>query len=101
MTSETVVHDQESEDSECWCCAQAIPPGEMVRLDNHPEVALCLGCARFLAQRVSAIEDRERTGPAVLARDVVRRMRRAVIDHSWHTRPLVGTGLRWPGRYLP
>jgi hypothetical protein len=101
MTSETSVQDEESGHSECWCCGQSAPSGQMVRLGNHPEVALCLRCARFVAHRANEIEDRQRTGPAVLARNVVRRVRRAVVDHGWHNKPIVGPGLQWLGRHLP
>ncbi len=101
MTSKTTEQAEEPGQSECWCCGRPTPSGQMVQLDNHPEVALCLGCARFVAHRASEIEDRQRTGPAVLARDVVRRVRRAVVHHGWHNKPMVGPGPRWLGRHLP
>lgn len=101
MSSETRVQDEESVHSECWCCGQSAPSGQMVHLGNHPEVAVCLACARFVAHRADEIEDRQRTGPAVVARNVVRRVRRSVVDHGWHNKPIVGPGLQWLGRHLP
>lgn len=64
-------------------------------------VAVCLGCARFVALRAREIEDRGRGGPAVRVRDVVRGARRAVVDRGLHDTPIVGAGLRWLGRQLP
>ena len=75
--------------------------GQSVHLGNHPEVAPCLGCARFVANRAREIEDRERTGPAVRARDLMRRARRTVVEHGWHDKPIVGPVLRWLGRHTP
>ena len=101
MTSETRAPSKKFSQSECWCCGQPTPSGQVVRLDNHPEVSLCLRCARFVAHRASEIEDRQRSGPAVLARGVVRRARRSVVAHQWHNKPIVGPGLRWLGHHLP
>ena len=101
MTSETAVQDENSRQSECWCCGQRALSGQMVHLGNHPEVALSLRCARFVAHQAGEIEDRQRVGPAVLAREVVRRVRSGVVEHGWHDKPIVGPGLRWLGRHLP
>ncbi|MEO3936180.1 hypothetical protein V3N99_05390 [Dermatophilaceae bacterium Soc4.6] len=55
----------------------------------------------FVARQANEIEDRQRTGPAGLARDIVRRVRSAVVDPGRDNRPVVGPGLRWLGRHLP
>lgn len=73
----------------------------MVHLGNHPEVALCLSCARWAAKEAWEIEDRARTGPLVLARDRFRAARRHVIHRGWHRHPLLGRPLRWIGKRLP
>jgi hypothetical protein len=73
----------------------------MVHLGNHPEVALCLPCARWAAKQAWEIEDRDRAGVVVGLRDRFRRLRRGVIDHNWHRHPIVGRPLRWLGRHLP
>jgi hypothetical protein len=73
----------------------------MVHLGNHPEVALCLGCARWAAKEASEIEDRGRTGPLVFARDRLREARRAVVSRGWHRKPIIARPLRWIGRWMP
>jgi hypothetical protein len=72
-----------------------------VRLGHHPEVALCLGCARWAAKRAWEIEDRARTGPVVGVRNRFRALRRAVVDRGWHRHRLLGGPLRWVGKRLP
>lgn len=73
----------------------------MVHLGNHPEVALCLPCARWAANEAWAIEDRDRTGILVTLRDRFRELRRAVIDRNWHRHGAIGRPLRWLGKHLP
>jgi hypothetical protein len=73
----------------------------MVNLGNHPEVHLCLGCAHFVHQQAWEIEDREKHGPAVVARARFRRLRAEVVRRDWHRNSFVGRGLRWLGKYLP
>lgn len=73
----------------------------MVRLGNHPEVTLCLGCARWAAQQAKEVEDLTRTGPLVLIRDRARLARQKVTQRGWHERRLIGRPLRWLGRHLP
>jgi hypothetical protein len=87
--------------NECWCCGAATTPTTEVRLGNHPEVALCLPCARWVAKRAGEVEDRGRSGPGVRARSIARRGREYVVRHGWHRHPLVGRSLRRLGRYLP
>jgi len=73
----------------------------MVRLGNHPEVALCLRCARWAAKQAAQIEDLTRTGPLVRVRNLLRLARRTVIQHDWHRNRWLGGVLRWLGRRLP
>lgn len=37
--------------TECYCCANAFAEAELVRLQSHPEVALCSGCVEWLVQQ--------------------------------------------------
>jgi hypothetical protein len=73
----------------------------MVHLGNHPEVALCVGCARWAANQAWEIEDTNKTGPLVLARDRLRAARRHVVDKGWRRNRLLGGPLRWLGKRLP
>jgi hypothetical protein len=73
----------------------------MVHLGNHPEVALCLRCARWAAKQAWEIEDRDRTGALVLARDRFRALRSRVVDRGWQHNRYVGRPLRWLGKHLP
>ena len=87
--------------SECWCCGTVDDPARMVHLQNHPEVALCVPCARWASQQAWAIEDQGRTGPVVLVRDRLRSARLAVVRRGWHNNRIVGRPLRWLGKRLP
>jgi hypothetical protein len=64
--------------SECWCCGQVEDPHRMVRLDKHPEVTLCLRCARWAARQAAQLEDLGRTGVLVRVRDRLRFVRRKI-----------------------
>ncbi|HEY2296438.1 MAG TPA: hypothetical protein VGH43_01820 [Jatrophihabitans sp.] len=89
------------ESSECWCCGAVGDPDRMVHLGNHPEVALCIGCARWAAQQAWGLEDRSKSGPLVAARDGLRAARRTVIEHGWQHNRVIGGPLRWIGKRLP
>ena len=73
----------------------------MVHLGDHPEVTLCLWCARWAAKQAKEIEDLTRTGPLVRARDRLRLARHKVMQRGWHERRLIGRPLRRLGKYLP
>jgi len=73
----------------------------MIHLGNHPEVTLCIRCGRWAAKQASEIDDRARTAPWTMARDRLRMARRSVVRRSLHNAPIIGTPLRWLGRYLP
>lgn len=101
MTTPTAVDDHEDARSQCWCCGTVEDPVGMIRLGNHPEVQLCVRCARWAAKQAWEIEDRARTGPLVIARDRARLLRRRVIEHGWQHNRLLGRPLRWLGKRLP
>lgn len=101
MKTVTDAHEPQGRPSECWCCGAINDPDRMVHLGSHPEVALCLGCARWAAKQARAIEDQSKTGPIVIARDRFRAVRRDVINHGWHRNRLFGPPLRWIGKRLP
>jgi hypothetical protein len=86
---------------ECWCCGTRQQPDAVVHLGNHPEVAVCLGCAHFLHQRARGREDALRRSPAARARDGLRAARSLVIRLRWHEKPGIGRLLRWLGRRTP
>src|SRR4051794_38108704 len=85
----------------CWGCGTSYPEPEIVRLGQHHEVGVCLGCAHFLHQRARAREDAARPSPATCARHVLRTARELVIRRGWHTWPLIGPVLRRLGSRLP
>lgn len=95
------VEDEELGPGTCWCCGTAGDPERMVHLGNHPEVVLCLGCARWAAKEAGEIEDRDRTGLLPRARDKFRDLRRGVVHRGWHRNRYLGPALRWIGRRLP
>ena len=102
MTAVTAVAtDEPPRRSECWCCGLIEDPARMVHLGNHPEVALCLRCARWTAKQAREIEDLTRTGPLVRARDRARLGRQKVMQRGWHRNRWLGRPLRWLGRRLP
>ena len=85
----------------CWCCGARRPPGEVVRLGNHPEVALCFRCAHWAHHQARSSEDATRPTPAARVRDVLRAGRREVMRRGWHHKPILGPVLRWLGPRLP
>jgi hypothetical protein len=72
-----------------------------VRLGEHPEVAVCTGCAHFLHQQARSLEDAGRPPAAARARDGVRAVRRLAVARRWHEKPVIGPALRWLGTRLP
>jgi hypothetical protein len=85
----------------CWCCGAPNPPTNLIRLDEHREVALCLRCAHWLALCAKQRRDELQPSLAGRARDVLRAARRTVVDHGWQRRSIVGAALRWIGRHTP
>jgi hypothetical protein len=101
MTTHTADEDATIDPSRCWCCDAIEDPARMVRLGNHPEVALCVRCARWAAKEAWEIEDQGRTGALVTARDRLRAARRGVVRRGWHHHRLLGGPVRWIGKHLP
>ena len=97
----TAADPVDSDYADCWCCGQRYPAERLMRLGDHPEVAVCLACAHFLHQQAMHREDALRPSIASRLRDGLRWGRRVVMDHYWHQRPLIGRPLRWLGRHLP
>jgi hypothetical protein len=101
MAIQSAVDDAELNRSECWCCGAVDDPARMVHLGNHPEVVLCVGCARWASKQAWEIEDRAKSGPLVSGRDRLRAARRSVIEHGWHNSRWFGGPIRWLGKRLP
>jgi len=102
MTARAALRGDESGDPvQCWCCGQHHGERDVVRLGNHPEVAVCLRCAHFLHQQARGREDVARPSPAALLRDGVRAGRRLVMRRGWQHKPVIGPALRWLGPRLP
>lgn len=86
---------------ECWCCGQPQDESSVVRLGNHPEVALCLRCAHFVHRRAQAHEDVGVHTLATRGRDVLRAAKAFVIQHELQHKAVIGPLLRWLGPWLP
>ena len=41
----------------CWCCGNSHSEVGLIRLGSHPEIAVCLDCARFLNRRAGERRD--------------------------------------------
>lgn len=88
-------------ESACWCCGGEFDSRHILRLGRHPEVGVCLQCARYLQRRAVEREDELNPSPGVQVRAVVRRGRDWVVSRGWHNRPIIGPLLRRIDRYLP
>lgn len=49
--------------SGCWCCGDSTVQASLLRLDEHPEVRVCFGCARDLGRRKRKVERQTRAAP--------------------------------------
>ena len=87
--------------SVCWCCGGEFDDRDLVRLGMHPEVGVCLGCARFLQQRAVEREDELHPSRSAQVRAGVRAVRDWVIARGWHRLPIIGQILRRIDRHLP
>lgn len=85
----------------CWCCGAGFAEAELVRLGQHPEVGVCLRCARWVQRRAVQRHDEQHPSPAALLRGGIQAVRAAAIRNGWHRRGVAGTALRWIDRYLP
>jgi hypothetical protein len=86
---------------ECWCCGSTFAESDLIRLGQHPEVGICLGCARYLYRRRTERLDRATPSPATRLRAGIRAVRAAVVARGWPDRAGVGRFLRWIDRFLP
>ena len=89
------------EERECWCCGTPNPPSRLLQLNGHPEVEVCLECARYLALRAGERRDQLRPSLTGRLRDVLRAARGLVVGHGWQRLPIIGPVLRWIGRFTP
>lgn len=85
----------------CWCCGAEHPEPGLLRLGLHPEVGVCLECARWLQRRVVQRYDELHPSLAARLRSGIRGLRAAVISKGWHNRGALGRVLRWIDRRLP
>jgi hypothetical protein len=85
----------------CWCCGRHQPIADVLRVGEHPEVVVCLGCAHRLRRVARAREDQRSPSPVTRDRDGLRALRGLGMRRGWHTRPVVGPVLRWLGTRLP
>jgi hypothetical protein len=73
----------------------------LVRLGQHPEVGVCLRCARCLQRRAVQRYDEHHPSPTGRLHAGVNAVRNAMIRKGWHERGVLGTVLRWIDRRLP
>jgi len=101
VTSPAAVNDVPRGEKVCWCCGMSPGQARLVHLRAHPEVTICIPCARWLNKTAGELEDRARTGFAVRVSGRLRRARRFVMDHGWHDHRIIGRPLRWIGKHTP
>src|SRR3981189_1801976 len=85
----------------CWCCGTPHSDEDLVHLGEHPEVGVCLGCARWLQRRAVERYDEQHPSMAARLRAGIRTARTAVIRKGWHQRGVLGAVLRRIDRHLP
>jgi hypothetical protein len=73
----------------------------LLRLGQHPEVGICLQCARWLQRRAVKRYDERHPSPGARLRGGIGAVRDVVIRKGWHQRGRVGVLLRWLDRHLP
>jgi hypothetical protein len=56
MSAEPAIAIDEVGESICWCCGRITAENALVRLENHPEVGVCVSCVRFLGRRAREME---------------------------------------------
>ena len=57
MTAQRAYGGESDGQVTCWCCGSSQSELSVVRLGDHPEVAVCLRCAHFLHQHVTCPSD--------------------------------------------
>jgi hypothetical protein len=86
---------------QCWCCGQSHDEAELTRLGNHPEVAVCERCARWLHRRAQAPTDAGSGSWQARTRRAMGWARSGVMRLRLHQRPVIGSLLRRLDRHLP
>jgi hypothetical protein len=86
-----------------WRATQSGAPGRtsrdaLVRLDNDPEVGICVKCAHFLGRRV---RDYQATVLRQRLRGAAESIRREGMARGWHEYPVTGPAFRLISRHLP
>jgi len=99
MSAETAVGETGGTgEGGCWCCGRAVAEETLVRLWNHPEVGVCVGCVRFLGRRA---RDYQASVMRTWLRGAADSIRGEVMSRGWHERPVVGPVLKWINRHAP
>ncbi|MEU4518872.1 hypothetical protein AB0F52_09150 [Amycolatopsis sp. NPDC024027] len=57
MTAQPAHEDATTSAPRCWCCGAERHDDELVHLGNHPDVAVCVGCDRWLHRGAIQLED--------------------------------------------
>jgi hypothetical protein len=98
---QTAAETTEALAAECWCCGATVAEPDLVRLGQHPEVGICLGCTQYLYRRRTERRDRIQPSLGAEIRNMVRAARAAVIARGWANLPAIGRILRRIDRRLP
>lgn len=85
----------------CWCCGGEYAEVSLIRLGAHPEVAVCLDCARYMKRRAAARHDEHHPSLQGMVRGRIEKVRGWVIAHGWHEQGVLGAFLRRLDRFLP
>jgi hypothetical protein len=56
MSATPTALDEAEPQTDCWCCGSPNPASNLLRLNSHREVAVCLSCVDYLAG-VSPLSD--------------------------------------------
>ena len=98
MSAEIETSVGETGEDRCWCCGRLTSEEALVRLGNHPEVGVCIGCVHFLGRRA---RDYQATVMRRRLRGAAESIRGEVMARRWHERPVIGPALRWVNRHVP
>ncbi len=85
-------------ESRCWCCGRMTAEDGLTRLGKHPEVGVCVNCARFLSRRA---RDIQASAMRRQLRGAAESVRGHVMSRGWHQHPVFGPALRWINQHVP